>query len=165
MKRTTRIKKKTKHRLWYLGVLTVLVLVLVIFNLALSPMRNAKKQATQLAQQYAGLKEETAFYHYNRNHTYYTVAGTNDKKQKIYAIVAQNGKKINVYRQNEGISEASAKKITQQTGNVKKITHTALGMHKNKPVWEISYLNSYGNLCYDLLDFKTGKVVKAIQNI
>ena len=56
MKRTTRIKKKTKHRLWYLGVLTVLVLVLVIFNLALSPMRNAKKQATQLAQQYAGLK-------------------------------------------------------------------------------------------------------------
>ncbi len=101
-------------------------------------MRNAKKQATQLAQQYAGLKEETAFYHYNRNHTYYTVAGTNDKKQKIYAIVAQNGKKIN---------------------------HTALGMHKNKPVWEISYLNSYGNLCYDLLDFKTGKVVKTIQNI
>ncbi len=83
MKRTTRIKKKTKHRLWYLGVLTVLVLVLVIFNLALSPMRNAKKQATQLAQQYAGLKEGTAFYHYNRNHTYYTVAGTNDKKQKI----------------------------------------------------------------------------------
>ena len=93
------------------------------------------------------------------------MAGTNDKKQKIYAIVAQNGKKINVYRQNEGISEASAKKITQQTGNVKKITHTALGMHKNKPVWEISYLNSYGNLCYDLLDFKTGKIVKTIQNI
>ncbi len=46
MKRTTRIKKKTKHRLWYLGVLTVLVLVLVIFNLALSPMRNAKKEAS-----------------------------------------------------------------------------------------------------------------------
>ena len=83
MKRTTRDQKENKASFVASRVLTVLVLVLVIFNLALSAMRNAKKQATQLAQQYAGLKEETAFYHYNRNHTYYTVAGTNDKKKNL----------------------------------------------------------------------------------
>lgn len=165
MKRTSRTRKKSKYRIWAAIITGVLAVVLVIFFMAISPMRSAHRQVSDLAERYAGIKEESAFYRYDRNKTYYTIAGTNDKKQKIYAIIAKNGKKINIYQQSEGVSEAKARQLARQDTSLKKITHVGLGMYKNKPTWEVSYLNKQDNLCYDLIDFKSGKVVKTIQNI
>ena len=165
MRRTTRKKNRPKHRIITLTILGICALIVGLYVLATSPIRSARTQAVQLAEKYANLKTEDKFYYYNRDKTYYTVAGTNKKNQKIYAVIAQNGKKINIYQKSEGISEAKAKTLTKNSSKVKKITHVALGMYKNKPVWEVSYTNEYGNLCYDLLNFKDGKVIKTIQNI
>ena len=52
------------------------------------------------------------------------------KKQKFMPSLHKMVRRSTFTGKTEGISEASAKKITQQTGNVEKITHTALGMHK-----------------------------------
>ncbi|MEY8662058.1 DUF5590 domain-containing protein [Ligilactobacillus faecis] len=165
MERKMRSRKRSKRLRIIGGIIAVLCVIFVLYSLAVSPMRRAHDQAFELAQKYASLKDDEKFYHYNRTQTYYTLLGTNKKGQKIYVIVAQNGKKINIYQKNEGVSEAKVKEVVKSSDKVKKITHVALGLHKNKPTWEVSYLNQYGNLCYDLLDFKSGKIIKTIQNI
>lgn len=39
------------------------------------------------------------------------------------------------------------------------------GIFNDKVVWEVTYLNSKGNLCYDLINFKTGSYVQQINNL
>ena len=45
------------------------------------------------------------------------------------------------------------------------ITNVGMGMKGKTPVWEVTYLNAYGNLCYDIIAFKNGDIIKTIQNI
>ena len=111
------------------------------------------------------VEKEDAFYRYSRDKTFYTVFGTNADNQKIYAIVSKNGKKINIYGQEDGISAETAKKAVRKRQDVKKITNVGMGMKGKTPVWEVTYLNAYGNLCYDIIAFKNGDIIKTIQNI
>lgn len=111
------------------------------------------------------ISKEDAFYRYSRDKTFYTVFGTNADNQKIYAIVSKNGKKINIYGQEDGISAETAKKAVRKRQDVKKITNVGMGMKGKTPVWEVTYLNAYGNLCYDIIAFKNGDIIKTIQNI
>ena len=74
-------------------------------------------------------------------------------------------KKINIYGQEDGISAETAKKAVRKRQEVKKITNVGMGMKGKTPVWEVTYLNAYGNLCYDIIAFKNGDIIKTIQNI
>ena len=139
--------------------------VLGIFFKSVQPENEAHKEAVRLAKKYAHLKKEDAFYRYSRDKTFYTVFGTNADNQKIYAIVSKNGKKINIYGQEDGISAETAKKAVRKRQDVKKITNVGMGMKGKTPVWEVTYLNAYGNLCYDIIAFKNGDIIKTIQNI
>ena len=71
----------------------LLILIILIFLVGWSiyavgnhPKAEAERQATTIAKRYANLKTRTGFYIYNRENTYYTVAGKNNKGQRIMAI-------------------------------------------------------------------------------
>ena len=85
--------------------------------------------------------------------------------QAYAAKTPKNGKKINIYGQEDGISAETAKKAVRKRQDVKKITNVGMGMKGKTPVWEVTYLNAYGNLCYDIIAFKNGDIIKTIQNI
>lgn len=164
MKRAKDYRSGTK-KLFAVAVIVVLLFgVFIIWWQAQSPKETAEKNAVSFARKHAALKTETDFYLFNREKTYFTVAGTNSKKQKIYVIIAKKGGATKILQQKKGITEEDAVSLAKKE-KPKKILKTALGLWSNEPVWEVTYLNKSDNLCYILYAYKDGNTVKSIQNI
>ncbi|MBM6754654.1 DUF5590 domain-containing protein [Lactobacillus alvi] len=146
----------------------LLVVILVTwgtFALATQPMRSAQHQAIRLAKRYAGLKTTNGFYTYNRDHTYYTVSGENRQGQAVLVIVPQKGGKLRVVKQSNGLTKQEAIAKVRSENKVKKVLRAAPGVFNDHVVWEVSYRNANGSLCYDLLNFTSGKYVQRINNL
>lgn len=147
------------------GGLLVLLIVISIYAIANHPRAVAKRQATTLAERYAHLNHPNGFYIYNREQTYYTVTGKNAQGQAILVIVPQRGGALQVLKQADGLTAAQARTQVQANHPVRRVLKVALGVFNDRPVWEVTYLNRQGNLCYDLLSFQSGKTVQQIDNL
>lgn len=150
----------------------LLILIILIFLVGWSiyavgnhPKAEAERQATTIAKRYANLKTRTDFYIYNRENTYYTVAGKNNKGQRILVIVPQKNGSVRVVKQSTGLTEQQALAQVKSNGHPKRVLKAVPGIFNDKVVWEVTYLNSKGNLCYDLINFKTGSYVQQINNL
>ena len=64
-----------------------------------------------------------------------------------------------------GITAARARAMTKSNRNPREILKVAPGIFNDKTVWEVTYRNQKGNLCYDLINFKTGQYVQNINNL
>lgn len=148
-----------------IAVLVILLVVWIFLAISLQPRNAAKKQAVNLAERYAHLKDPGKFYIYNRESTYYAITGKNQKNQSIIVIVPQHGGNLRVLKQSDGITANQAITMTKTNRHPQKILKVALGVFNNKNVWEVTYRNKKGNLCYDLINFKTGKYVQNINNL
>lgn len=150
----------------------LLILIILIFLVGWSiyavgnhPKAEAERQATTIAKRYANLKTRTDFYIYNRENTYYTVAGKNNKGQRILVIVPQKNDSVRVVKQSTGLTEQQALAQVKSNEHPKRVLKAVPGIFNDKVVWEVTYLNSKGNLCYDLINFKTGSYVQQINNL
>lgn len=150
----------------------LLILIILIFLVGWSiyavgnhPKAEAERQATTIAKRYANLKTRTDFYIYNRENTYYTVAGKNNKGQRILVIVPQKNGSVRVVKQSTGLTEQQALAQVKSNEHPKRLLKAVPGIFNDKVVWEVTYLNSKGNLCYDLINFKTGSYVQQINNL
>ncbi len=150
----------------------LLILIILIFLVGWSiyavgnhPKAEAERQATTIAKRYANLKTRTGFYIYNRENTYYTVAGKNNKGQRILVIVPQKNGSVRVVKQSTGLTEQQALAQVKSNEHPKRVLKAVPGIFNDKVVWEVTYLNSKGNLCYDLINFKTGSYVQQINNL
>lgn len=150
----------------------LLILIILIFLVGWSiyavgnhPKAEAERQATTIAKRYANLKTRTGFYIYNRENTYYTVAGKNNKGQRILVIVPQKNGSVRVVKQSTGLTEQQALAQVKSNEHPKRVLKAVPGIFNDKVVWEVTYLNSKGNLCYDLINFKTGNYVQQINNL
>lgn len=150
----------------------LLILIILIFLVGWSiyavgnhPKAEAERQATTIAKRYANLKTHTDFYIYNRENTYYTVAGKNNKGQRILVIVPQKNGSVRVVKQSTGLTEQQALAQVKSNEHPKRVLKAVPGIFNDKVVWEVTYLNSKGNLCYDLINFKTGSYVQQINNL
>lgn len=150
----------------------LLILIILIFLVGWSiyavgnhPKAEAERQATSIAKRYADLKTRTGFYIYNRENTYYTVAGKNNKGQKILVIVPQKNGSVRIVKQSTGLTEQQALAQVKSNEHPKKVLKAVPGIFNDKVVWEVTYLNQKGNLCYDLINFKTGSFVQQINNL
>lgn len=163
-----RSPKKSKN-IVFLSILgTILVIVVsafILYNRAKSPMATAEKEAVTIAKKYANLDKETAFYRYNRDATYFTVAGTTKANKKIYVIVAQKGGKVKVLSQSNGKTKNDVLTYIWNEKKPSKILNVGLGIYNGVPAWEVSYLNKKKALCYETLQFSNGKVLKSVENI
>ncbi|KRN59072.1 DUF5590 domain-containing protein [Limosilactobacillus secaliphilus] len=149
-------------------LITVLVLILVVWSslaIANHPKQAAQRQATQMARRYGHLTSTNDFYIFNREKTYYTVAGKNKRGQQTLVIVPQNGGDIHVVKQSKGISGQDAINKVKSDKRPKKIMKAAPGYFNDRLVWEVTYVNRRGSMCYDLINFKTGNYVQQIDNL
>ena len=92
-------------------------------------------------------------------------AGKNAKGQTILVVVPQKGGDIRVLKQSAGLTASQAKSEVKTVDNPKRVLKVAMGIFNNKPVWEVTYLNQKGNLCYDLISFTSGKSIQQINNL
>lgn len=161
---------KNEKRL-VIGLLTGIVILLAIilfssiFYIRSSrPMRQAEKEATELARQYANIETVDDFYWFTREKTYFSIVGKDNKNQSLIVVVPKSGEQVTVFNQADGITENDAKEVVQSNypdDNIRKIN---FGMFEDKPVWEVMTAGAQGNNYY-LIDFKKGNELKAVQNI
>lgn len=155
---------KTLKRLLYILIAVILVAVIGYF-FANQPRANARRQTVNIAEKYAHLHSPGQFYIYNRESTYYTISGQNNRNQSILVIVPQHGGDVRVVKQSAGLTASRVEQMTQQRRSPKKILKVAPGVFNDKVVWEVTYRNHKNQLCYDLINFKTGKYVQEINNL
>ena len=148
-----------------LVILRVLLVGWITYAVSNQPRHAAKRQATQMAEKYAHLQDPDRLYIFNRESTFYTVSGKNQQGQPILVIVPQKGGNIRVVKQNSGLTAQQVRKMTQQNRHPAEIMKVAPGVFNDKTVWEVTYRNKKGQLCYDLINFKTGKYVQEINNL
>lgn len=148
-----------------IAILLILLVGWSIFAVSNQPRAAARRQTISLAKRYAHLQSPGKFYIFNRESTYYAIEGKNQKEQPIIVIVPQRGGKLRVLNLSKGISEAQARQKTITNRNPEKILKVAPGVFNDKNVWEVTYLNNKGKLCYDLINFKNGKYIQNINNL
>lgn len=153
---------------WWSILLVLVVLIFIFFRGALAPRRQNEQKATLLAEKYAHITKKVNYYEYRREgKEYHTVEGTNKQGEKVYAVISSNNRKINVFAASRGRSAKQVIQLIKRQKRPHKILHLALGMNKHgkTPVWEVTYLNQAGNLCYAIVSFKSGTIIKEIQNL
>ncbi|KRN33974.1 DUF5590 domain-containing protein [Lactobacillus selangorensis] len=159
------MQRSWKRWAWIGFAIVAVVFVFFSYQTAQSPAKSAQEQAVAIAKKKAGLKTKTGFYWYNRDQTYFTVAGTNQKNTPVYVLIHKKNGAINVYKQSAGISRNDALTKVWNHQNPKKVLNINFGLYKNRPVWQVAYVKKNGSLNYDTIDFKTGETTQLIQNL
>lgn len=157
--------KKTIISLLTILMAIVIVFSIFLFNTSRQPLKQAKAEAVKIAKETAGMETADTFYWYNNEETYFSVSGTNKKKEKLLVIVEQKGGKVLTLKQGEFISEQAAKKIVWETKKPAELLETRVGIEEGIPVWEVAYKQKNGRLGYYVVTAKEGKWVKDIENI
>ena len=164
-RRRKTMKRSHPIRITIITIIGVFLALLILISVANYPKHQARSHAISVAKKYSGLKNPGAFYTYNRETTYYAIAGKNKKNQKIFVIVPKKGHNVKVLKQSSGIYKNEALTQIWNKRNPKKVLKISLGIFNGSPVWEVTYTNQHNKLCYELLNFKDGKDLQKITNI
>lgn len=148
-----------------IAIVVIIAVMGIFYLISNQPRAAARRQTVSIAKKYAHLKDPGSFYIYNRESTYYTIAGKNDNNQPILVVVPQHGGNVRVLKQSSGLTAQQVTQQIQQARKPQKVLKVAPGVFNDKVVWEVTYRNKKGQLCYDLVNFKSGKVVQTINNL
>ncbi|GAB6092044.1 cell wall elongation regulator TseB-like domain-containing protein [Furfurilactobacillus curtus] len=151
--------------LWsVLAVILIVGSVMIVFHEALRPANTAAKQTVQIARK-AGVNDAKGFLTFNRQQTYYAVNGHNRKGKSVYVIVAKKNGHVTIVHVKAGQTKTAILQRVWSKQQPKKVLNVGLGIRNGQPVWEVTYLNQKGNLCYDLIRYRDSKTIQSIQNL
>ncbi|MCT4404351.1 hypothetical protein EFT43_05490 [Leuconostoc falkenbergense] len=153
-------------RVWFLIIGAAIVLgtlTLGYFYLSLSPMRQAESRIEALVRQKSDIVTVTQVSVDYRARTTYAASGETASGAKKVAIVQDN--KVKTYSRSDGMSNAQLRSLLLKTYHPKKLYSANISRYKKVLVWEISYKAQNNKLNYLTLDFKTGKVYRAISGM
>ncbi|MCJ7839485.1 DUF5590 domain-containing protein [Lederbergia sp. NSJ-179] len=156
---------------WILIVLLCMTLLtltvfIYVYQSARAPLKDMEAYAVERAKDEAKLTKMDEFYLYNGTETYYVVVGEKDPGEKLAVWIPEDKKgKLIEKKLSEGISKQDAVAKLKQEEKPQKIMGIRLGMEKNLPLWEISYLDEHSKLNYYYIHFDTGKWWRKIENL
>ncbi len=137
----------------------------VVYINAMSPIKEAKQRAIQIAQEETTLVEVDDFSLYHGQETYYILKGKDNEGTSIYVWIPEKEEKIIVRKQADGITEQEAINKLKEEKHPKEIISVRLGIEKDIPLWEIYYRTDGDLINYYYVDFKTGDWLKTIENL
>lgn len=140
-------------------------LTIIFMIRANRPIAQAEKEAVAIAKKHSTLKEVDKFYWYNREKTYYTVAGRDKKENPIFVVIPKDGGSLKTINQADGLTEYEAIQVVTKKGQPYKMTRVNFGMLKNEPIWEILAEKEDGSLCYYSVSFDSGRIVTTVENV
>ncbi|VEF47995.1 Uncharacterized protein conserved in bacteria [Bacillus freudenreichii] len=137
-----------------------------VYSKAMEPVKAGRADAEARLYSETDIKNVDEFYLYNGSQTYYVVIGKDSKGTETVAWIPDSKKeKIHVKKLSEGVSKKTAVNKLLNEKKTKEILGVRLGMEKNLPVWELSYLDENSNLNYYYIHFDTGKWWRKIENL
>ncbi|MGW6380324.1 cell wall elongation regulator TseB-like domain-containing protein [Peribacillus butanolivorans] len=133
---------------------------------ALQPKKEAGNEAFEKAKKEGGLETMEEFYLYNGQDSYSVIIGKGENgTEKIVWLPEDEKKEIVVENYKDGKSKKEILSIVNEKLNPQKIISVKLGMEKNVPLWEVTYLDESERFNYDYYDFKTGEWLKYYRSI
>lgn len=164
--------KREKYKVTALFVISMVLLFVIFFSIifyirASRPMRQARQEAVEIAEEYANIDTVDDFYWFTREETYFTVMGKDENDRALAVIIPKSGDKVRVEEQSEGLSEQEAKQAVLQEHEDETIEKASLGIVDNDPVWEVVTTdeNDDEGSNYYLLQFQDGEEVKNLHDI
>ncbi|MEG0293991.1 cell wall elongation regulator TseB-like domain-containing protein [Enterococcus sp.] len=146
------------------GLLLIILITSLGYIRASRPMRQARAEAIELANQHVKLASVDQFYWFTREATYFSLVGEDAKGQEIVVIIPKSGEEILIKKQEEGITEEEAKGIVRTEYPNERIKKVTLGMYQEQIVWEVMTKVSEEEHYY-LLAFSDGALIKSIPSI
>ncbi|MFD1707157.1 DUF5590 domain-containing protein [Siminovitchia sediminis] len=155
---------------WLIIILTCIVTAAgmggCVYSKAMEPLKKPREIAEDRLKEEADIHQVDEFYIYNGSETYYTAVGKNREGQKVAAwIPASQKDKILVKNMSDGVSEKAAVEKLLSEKKPKELLGVRLGMEKNLPIWELTYLDENSRLNYYYVHFDTGKWWRKIENL
>ncbi|MDF7637095.1 hypothetical protein PT274_02280 [Leuconostocaceae bacterium ESL0958] len=161
-------KRFSWAKFFLIAFLLLFLFVLCLWGygkLALRPMDKAARQTQALVSEQTKL---TNLHHLTvdqRNGTTYAVLGTNPSGQSEVAIVQAGSRKVRTFDQKGALSQAAVVDLVNKRYHPKHLYSANRSYYEHALVWEIAYEDKDGQLNYLTLDYKTGKVYRAINGI
>ncbi len=148
------------------GVILALIIFVssIVYTRVSRPVRQAKAEATQIAQRAANIETVENFYWFTRDETYFSIVGLDNKEEEMIVIIPQSGNKITILQQSEGLTENEARRMVKKNHPEEAVKKANLGVVDEKIVWEVMTENDAG-IMYYLIDFKEGQEIDALQII
>ncbi|MCO8289575.1 DUF5590 domain-containing protein [Tetragenococcus halophilus] len=165
-------EKREKQKVTVLFVISMVLLFIIFFSIifyirASRPMRQAKKEAVEIAEEYANIDTVDDFYWFRRDENYFTVMGKDKNDQALAVIIPESGNKVTIEQQDDGLTELEAKQAVLREHEDESIEKASLGMVDDTPVWEVVTTDDEDgeDSNYYLLQFEDGEEVKDLQDI
>ncbi|GIN21077.1 MAG TPA: peptidase [Bacillus bacterium] len=137
-----------------------------VYSKAMTPVKKARDAAEARLKSETDIKSVDEFYLYNGSSTYFVVIGKNSKGKETAAWIPENKKdEVHVKKMSDGVSKQDAVNKLLSEKKPKEILGVRLGMEKELPVWELSYLDENSNLNYYYIHFDSGKWWRKIENL
>lgn len=150
------------------SIVIMLLLILAVTTLvtrSLAPYRQAEAETIELASRRADLVDAEDFYWYNGAESFFAVTGTNSQDIPIIVIVQQDGGAVEVFEQENSITEHEAISQTLERENPAQILEARIGMYENTPIWEVSFRQENGSTGYAMYSLTSGEWIRTIKNI
>ncbi|KFN90534.1 DUF5590 domain-containing protein [Tetragenococcus muriaticus] len=165
--------KREKYKVTALFAISMVLLFIIFFSIifyirASRPMRQARQEAEEIAEEYANIDTVDDFYWFTREETYFTVMGRDEDDRALAVIVPQSGDRVTVEEQSEGLSEQEARQAVLQEHENETVEKASLGMVDDTPVWEVVTTDDNEDTVgsnYYLLQFQDGEEVKTLRDI
>ncbi|WP_110112363.1 DUF5590 domain-containing protein [Bacillus sp. CGMCC 1.16541] len=148
-----------------IGILVIVVIswqFASIYHQSVKGKQGDEEKAVALAQKEYELKDVTNVQTYFGKDTFYIVKATNDKGEKIIVWIPKDVKKNDMIMKKEasGITQSQARSLVEKERNPKEIKSVRLGMERQLPLWEITYIDEEDRFTYYYIDFESGKFLK-----
>lgn len=146
--------------------LLLFISISIIFVIkAHRPIGQAKKEAVAIAKKHSSLVQADDFYWYNRDETFYTVAGRDKSGAPLLVVVPKKGETINTYKQSDGLTKDEAIAVVTEKGNAHKVTRINFGLLEDEPIWEVLTEDENGAISYYSVSFETGEIITIVKNV
>ena len=141
-----------------LGFIFILLLIVFMYQSAMSPLNNQKQKAETVVVDGGYIKTvESSDYYYGKEHAI-VIQGENKDHKKTIAWV-QN-KKVITRNASEGLTKKQIMTQVQKERNPQEIVKVKLGIENNIPLWEVEYIDHSGHYNYYYASFKNGQLLK-----
>ena len=151
----------------FLFLLTLgITITLIVFYQAEKPFATSSKVAEEAVLANNVLEKVDKTNHYHGKTSWITVYGTDkNNHEKIIFVEEKTTKILKAVSIKDGITEQKAIANVKRDEDVKKILNASLGLDKDIPFWEVSYLDDDDTLNYAYLNFADGKRLKQITKL
>ncbi|NEU31192.1 hypothetical protein GN156_10410 [bacterium LRH843] len=118
------------------------------------------------ASAYATANELTMINHidyYYGTEAYYIVNGKNEENEEVIFWINEDFTSHHVEKSTDGITSEKALAIVQKEVNIARVLSVRLGIERDLPIYEVTYINDQNSQGYYYLTFRDGTFMKRYQ--